>query len=218
MDSLRRSWSRVGPSWTLQRVAPPPPSRSRGGGGGRGKPLPEGEEGGWNRKCPRPPAPRGLVGLLSVCNGDLTSPRVTHICGGRSCCSSRTETTEKVRDALMTNNFLLSKGGLPCESRWGSVSNTNSIAAFGLMFHHGLLRRVWERAYPTWASGSAGLDQEDPENSEDSSRSAYPHQTIPSQNSGQASCPQACEAAFGPAAIRIRLCELFERGRGGGGG
>ena len=39
----------------------PAPSRSVG----RGKPLPEGEEGGWKRKLPRPPTPRGLVGLIS---------------------------------------------------------------------------------------------------------------------------------------------------------
>ena len=103
--------------------------------------------------------------LLSLCNGDLTSPRVTHICRGRSCCTSRSETAEKIVAALMENNFLLSKGGLPSESRWGSVSNTNSLAAFGLMFH-GLLQRVWKRAYPSWESGSAVLDllEEVPQN------------------------------------------------------
>ena len=31
--------------------------------GGKGKPFPEGEEGGWKRKLPKPPTPRGLVGL-----------------------------------------------------------------------------------------------------------------------------------------------------------
>ena len=33
------------------------PSRSVGRGKGRGKPLPEGKEGGWQRKLPRPPTP-----------------------------------------------------------------------------------------------------------------------------------------------------------------
>ena len=32
------------------------------------KPLPEGEEGGWKRKLPAPPTPRGLVGLSRQSN------------------------------------------------------------------------------------------------------------------------------------------------------
>ena len=46
-------------------------SLSAGERGGQGyvpirnedKPLPEGEEGGWKRKLPKPPTPRGLVGF-----------------------------------------------------------------------------------------------------------------------------------------------------------
>ena len=32
--------------------------------GNSDKPLPEGEEGGWKRKLPKPPPPKGLVGFL----------------------------------------------------------------------------------------------------------------------------------------------------------
>eukprot|EP00959_Pyramimonas_sp_CCMP1952_P248794 5200726-Pyramimonas_sp.AAC.1 len=32
--------------------------------GGRGKPFPEGKDGGWKRKFPKPPSPRGLVGVV----------------------------------------------------------------------------------------------------------------------------------------------------------
>ena len=39
--------------------------------GNSDKPFPEGEEGGWKRKLPRPPTPRGLVGLLGKARYDI---------------------------------------------------------------------------------------------------------------------------------------------------
>jgi len=57
---LEPSWANKCPLTPRDRPRPGPGE----GVGGRGKPLPKGEEGGWKRKLPRPPTPRGLVGFF----------------------------------------------------------------------------------------------------------------------------------------------------------
>ncbi len=97
-----------------------------------------------------------LEKVLVFLNGDARLGKVVHVC--RGCCQSREESVEHLFSALMELDFLVARGGLPAESRWGTVSGTNAKAALGIMLYK-LLPRVWRLAFPDWDSGGAALEE-----------------------------------------------------------
>ncbi len=93
--------------------------------------------------------------LVALCNGDIRATKIVHVCDG--CCTSREETIDAMVQALLENDILCGRNGLPAESRWGSVTETNANICLAVLFHN-LFPRCWKVAFPTWESGSEGLD------------------------------------------------------------
>ena len=87
------------PSWAILGAPtprePPRPGPGEGVGGGV-NPSPKGKNGVWKRKLPRPPSPRGLVGLRHMLYSlasfvesfDASQPPVSTLFGFRQLCST----------------------------------------------------------------------------------------------------------------------------------
>ena len=92
-------------------------------------------------------------------NGDITRPRCTIVVTTQlKEMFGEAYTEDAVREALVecliSLNVLLGSGSrLPCKSRWGTLTESNSEMATGTMVYH-IYPRVFQAAFPDWKSGS----------------------------------------------------------------